>query len=159
MNEFYKKDLNKILLFSLDESRYALYVSDVEKIIYSIAITPLPKAPEIILGIINFKGEIIPVVDIRKRFRLPSKERNLDERFIIARTLTRFVVLVVDSVEDVYELDKHQFTDARSSLPYADYLKGIAKIEKNIVLISDLEAFLSLDECKLLDLALSGASG
>lgn len=146
----------KIVLFSLDEPRYALYLSVVERVVRAVEITPLPKAPDIVLGVINFQGEIIPVVDIRKRFRLPPREINIEDQFIIAQTSKRLVVLAVDSVAGVFELEPHQVTDAETVFPYTDYLSGVAKIEGKIILINDLEKFLSLDEEMILDEALTG---
>jgi len=146
---------HKIVLFSLDEPRYALYLTAVERVVRAIEITPLPKAPEIVIGVINFHGEIIPVIDIRKRFLLPSREITLEDRFIIARTSKRLIVLVVDSVTGVYELEYHQVVDAEKTFPYTDYISGVAKLETNIVLINDLEKFLSLNEEKKIDEALS----
>jgi purine-binding chemotaxis protein CheW len=144
----------KIVLFSLDEPRYALYLSAVERVVQAVEITPLPKAPKIIMGVINFHGEIIPVIDIRKRFHLISREINLEDQFIIAQTSKRTVVLVVDSVEGVYDFEQDQVVDAEEVFPYVDYISGVAKIETDIVLINDLEKFLSIDEEKILDQAL-----
>ena len=158
MNDFKNIGIQKIVLFRLNESQYALYLSAVERVIRASEITPLPKAPKIILGIINFHGEIIPVVDIRKRFNLFSRELKLEDRFIIARTSKRLVVLVVDSVEGVYELEHHRIIAAKEAFPFTDYISGAAKIETNIVLINDLEKFLSLDEEKILSQALSGVT-
>lgn len=155
--DYNKSDHNKkIVLFSLDEPRYALYLSVVERVVRAVEITPLPKAPDIVLGVINFQGEIIPVVDIRKRFRLSSREIDIEDQFIIARTSKRFIVLAVDSVAGVFELEDQQVIDAEVTFPYTDYLSGVAKIENNIILINDLEKFLSLDEEILLDEALTG---
>ena len=66
----------QLIVFTLNEQRYALYLSVVERIVRIVRITPLPKAPEIVSGVINVAGRIIPVLDTRKRFRLP--ERGLD---------------------------------------------------------------------------------
>jgi len=144
-----------IVLFSLDEQRYALYLSAVERIVLTVEITPLPKAPEIVMGIINFHGEIIPIINIRKRFNLPAREIELDDQLIIARTSKRLVGLLVDSVSGVHELEQLQLTGTEGAFPYADYLSGIARIENNIVLIHDLEKFLSLDEQQVMDEILS----
>jgi purine-binding chemotaxis protein CheW len=154
MNNLKKIYKQKIVLFSLDEPRYALYLSAVERVVQAVEITPLPKAPKIIMGVINFHGEIIPVIDIRKRFHLTSREINLEDQFIIAQTSKRTVVLVVDSVDGVYELGQDQVVDAEEVFPYADYISGVAKIETDIVLINDLEKFLSIDEEKILAEAL-----
>jgi len=159
MDDFKNGNNKSIVLFSLDEPRYALYLSIVERVVSAVEITPLPKAPEIVLGVINFQGEIIPVVDVRKRFRLPSREINIEDQFIIAYTSKRLVVLAVDSVVGVFELEPHQVIDAETTFPYTDFISGVTKIEGNIILINDLEKFLSLDEEIILNKALAGEAG
>jgi purine-binding chemotaxis protein CheW len=157
MNEVLQKnDIREIVLFSIDEPRYALNLYAVERVIPSVEITPLPKAPEIVLGVINFQGEIIPVIDIRKLFRLPIREINLDDQFIIARTSKRLVALAVDSVIGVTDLINDKVTDIKASMPFADYISGVTVFENNIILINDLEKFLSLDEQQALDKILNG---
>ena len=109
MVNFKNIDKQKIVLFSLEELRYALYLSDVVKVERAVEITPLPKAPQVVSGVINYHGEIIPVIDIRKLFRLPQRDIHLEDQFIIARTSQRLVVLVVDSVNGVYDIEHHQY--------------------------------------------------
>lgn len=155
MDNFKNIDKQKIVLFSLEEPRYALYLFEVVKVERAVEITPLPKAPQVVSGVINFHGEIIPVIDIRKLFRLPQRDIHLEDQFIIARTSQRLVVLVVDSVNGVYDLEHRQAIDTRESFPFTEYLSGIATIEHDIVLITDLEKFLSLDEERVLDVALT----
>ena len=75
---------NQYVVFTLDEQRYALHLAAVERIIPVVEITPLPKAPDLVLGIINVGGQIIPVIDTRKRFRLPERELNLSDVLITA---------------------------------------------------------------------------
>ncbi|MCJ7523801.1 MAG: chemotaxis protein CheW [Candidatus Aminicenantes bacterium] len=147
---------DRIVVFALDEPHYALLLSSVERVVRAVEITPLPKAPKIVLGIINAQGRIIPVIDVRQRFRLPAREMKLDNRFIIASTSRRLVALMVDSVAGVRELADGQMVNVEQSLPFAEYLKGVAKLEDNLVLIHDLDQFLSLDEEKALDAALAG---
>jgi len=144
----------EILVFSLDEPRYALYLYSVERVVRAVEITPLPKAPEIILGIINFHGEIIPVIDIRRRFNLPSRELEPEDQFIIARTAKRLVALIADSVVGIHYLKSDQIADTEQELPYVEYISGVAKTEDNLILITDLEKFLSLDDEKKLNKAM-----
>lgn len=147
-----------LLVFSLDESRYALPLATVDRVVRAVEVTPLPKAPEIVLGVINAQGRVIPVVDVRRRFRLPTRELHLDDRFIIARTDRRLVALVSDDVAGVRELEPSTLASTKETLPFAGYLQGVAKLEDGLVLISDLDAFLSLDEERLLETALTGES-
>jgi purine-binding chemotaxis protein CheW len=155
VDNFKNIDKQKIVLFSLEEPSYALYLSEVVKVERAVEITPLPRAPQVVSGVVNFHGEIIPVIDIRKLFRLPQRDIHLEDQFIIARTSQRLVVLVVDSVNGVYDLEPHQAVNTGESLPFTEYLSGIATIDHGIVLITDLDQFLSLDEKRVLDAALA----
>ena len=156
MSELPRINQNPVLVFALDEPLYAVELSAVERVVSAVEITPLPKAPEIVLGVINAHGRILPVLNIRKRFRLPTREMKLGDRFIIARTARRVVALVVDSVIDIRDVSNRQMMSAESSLPFTKYLKGVAKTEDGLVLIYDLDQFLSLDEERTLDKALAG---
>jgi purine-binding chemotaxis protein CheW len=156
MNNSQKFDQHQIVVFTLEERHYALPLSVVQRVIRAVEITPLPKAPEIVMGVINIQGQILPVIDIRKRFRLPSREIALDDQFIIARTSKRLVVLVVDAVAGVNELERKHIVDAKEEFPYSNFLSGIATIDTDIVFINDLEKFLSLEEERVLDEALTG---
>lgn len=150
-------ETSKIVLFSLDEPRYALHLYSVERVIHAVSITPLPNSLEKVMGIVNVQGEIIPVIDIRKIFHLTSHEICVDDQFIIAKTSKRRVVLVVDEVIGVSELLNHKIKDPEKTLPFAEYLNGISIFENNIILITDLEKFLSLEEEMLLDQAMKEA--
>ena len=158
MNSLQLEDHMQIVVFSLDEPRYALDLSTVERVVSAVEITPLPRAPEIVLGVINMQGQVVPVVDVRKRFRLPEREVNIDDRFIIARTSRRVVALVADDVVGVQRLGDRQIVSAEQALPFAEYIKGVAKVEEDLVLIYDLDRFLSLDEEQKLDEAMSGST-
>lgn len=156
MSAFEQTAPDHIVVFALDEPRYALPLSAVERVVRAVEITPLPKAPEIVLGAIDAQGRVIPVVDVRKRFRLPAREMDVNDRFIIARTSRRVVALAVDSVIGIRTLADSEVVSAEQALPFAEYLHGVAKIEDGIVLIYDLDQFLSLDEEQMLDAALVG---
>jgi len=144
-----------IVLFNLDNQGYALNLYSVERVERAVEITPLPKAPEIVCGVINYHGEIIPVINLRRRFNLPERETEPEDQFIVARTTKGLVSMVVDSVSGIHEIDPNHLTKIQAAFPYTEYLSGIAKVENNIVLIHDLEKFLSLDEQRVLDEAIS----
>jgi len=148
-----------IVVFTLDEPNYALPLTAVERVVRAMEITPLPKAPAIVLGVINAQGHIIPVLDIRARFHLPARAMDCDDRFIIARTAKRSVALLVDDVVDTRELADGAFVEARLALPFAEYLQGVVSLDDQLVLIYDLEQFLSLAEEHELDAALGEGAG
>lgn len=148
-------DSIQFLVFTLDDQRYALYLSAVEKTVRAVEVTPLPKCPDIVLGVINVRGRVVPVINIRKRFRLPEREMELSNHLIIARTTKRSVALVVDSVLDILKLADRDIIPAGEVLPAMDYVQGVAKLQDGMVLIHDLNRFLDLEEEKALDVAMS----
>jgi len=154
MNESLQTKIDKIVVFSLDELFYALPLQAVVRVIHAIEIRHLPEAPEIISGIINVKGQIIPVVDIRKRLELATREIDPDDRLIIADTGKREVAILVDTVTGIRDLTPAQKAEAKETLPFAKHLKGVAKIDNELVLIYDPDRFLRLDEETELEKAL-----
>ena len=100
--------LIRLVHFNFDDQKYALFLSAVVRIIRVVEITGLPKAPEIVLGVINMHGLIIPVFDIRKRFRLPQREIQLDHQ-LIARLDNRHLIRRVCQVisRRVFQLACH----------------------------------------------------
>lgn len=142
--------LIRLVNFNLDDQKYALFLSAVMRIIRVVEITSLPKAPEIVLGVINMHGLIIPVFDIRKRFRLPQKEIQLDHQLIIGATSKRTVALLVDSVSDVIDIPEEKIIAGKKILPGMEYVEGVVRTEDGMILIHDLEQFLFLQEEKAL---------
>jgi len=145
---------NPLVIFTLDGGRYALSLSAVERVLLTVEVFPLPKAPEIVLGVVNIQGRIVPVFDVRKRFRLPQREMSLSDQLIVAQTSKRTVALLADAVGGVVEYPEQKVVAADRILPGLDYVEGVAKLEDGLVLIHDLEKFLSLEEEKTLDNAL-----
>ena len=152
------KKSNRFVLFTLDNHQFALYLSDVERIALAVEITPLPNAPGIVSGMINVRGKIIPVVNIRKRFGFPDREIELENHFIIGRTTKRSVAILVDRVTDIVEIPEQKIVEQRNILPGIEYVQGVVKLEGDIVLINNLEKFLSIKEEKTLHRAIEKQS-
>ncbi|MGO8694353.1 MAG: chemotaxis protein CheW [Rectinemataceae bacterium] len=149
--------IDKIVLFALDEPLYGLPLSLVERVVRAVEIRSLPRAPRIVMGVINAGGRIVPVVDLRLRFGLPSRAVNGSDRFILARTSGRVAALVVDRVIGIREFPEAKMARAGDTLPFAEHLRGVVQMEDGLALIYDLDRFLSLDEERALDGALSGS--
>ena len=140
-----------LVVFTLNEWRYALHLAAVERIVLIAAITPLPKAPEIVLGVVDIQGRIVPVVDIRKRFRLPERQIRLSDHLIIASTSRHAIALRVDEVGGVIARPHGEPTTADQILPNLQYLEGVVKLEDGLILIHDLDTFLSPVEARQLE--------
>ena len=136
----------QLVVFTLDEQRYALHLHAVKRIVRAVEITPLPKAPEIVLGVVNVEGQVIPVMNLRNRFNLPGRELDVADQLIISQTSRRIVTLVVDTVSDVIECPSQAVTDSEKILPDTEYVEGVLKLSDGLILIHDLDTFLSLEE-------------
>jgi purine-binding chemotaxis protein CheW len=156
--------VGQCVVFTLDERLYGLRLSSVSRVIRAVEITPLPKAPPIVSGVINLGGRIIPVINIRRRFGLPERELELTDHLIVARAFRRdglenegrVLALVVDAVVGVRELSEQETIAAETILPGLEHLEGVAKTDQGMILIHDLGTFLSLEEESVLGSILPG---
>ena len=149
-----KMTANQYVVFILDAQRYALHLAAVDRVVRMVHITLLSKAPDIVLGIVNMQGRVIPVINVRRRFRLPEREIALTDQLVIAHTARRVVALAVDTVMDVVECSEQDLIAAESILPAVEYLGGVVKLDGGLILVHNLEKFLSLEEENSLDRAL-----
>ena len=144
----------QLVVFALGGQLYALPLSAVERVVPVVEVTPLPKAPDIVLGVVNVQGRIVPVFNIRQRFRLPERESDLSDQLIIAHTKRRTVALLVESVTGVAELPEQEVVAPEMVLPRLDYVEGVVRLADGMIFIHDLDKFLSLKEEKTLVAAL-----
>jgi purine-binding chemotaxis protein CheW len=148
-----------LFIFLLDDQRYALRLDAVERVVPAAELTPLPGAPAIVLGLIDVEGRIIPVVDIRGRFHLPEREMGVNDRIIIARTARRMMGILVDEAGEVIERAEEQVDRAAGILLGSKYIEGVLRLDEGLVLIHDLESFLSLEEERSIAGALAEMDG
>lgn len=134
-------------------------LSSVERIVRVVEITSLPKAPDIVLGVVNVQWQIIPVINIRRRFGLSGREIDLNDHMVIARTSRRNIAFVVDNAIGVIEITEKDVAAKEDIFPDLDYVTGIAKYDKCMIHILDLETILSSHEEKSLDYALEEGTG
>ena len=149
-------ELTQLVVFRLDAQRYAVPLVVVERIVRASEITPLPNSQDIVLGAIDVAGCVLPVLNIRRRFRLPEREICPADQFLIASTTQRMVVLVVDEAQGVIERSPSEIVGAAQIVPGLDHIQGAVRLDDGLVLIHNLEKFLSLDEARALDEALNG---
>lgn len=146
--------LTQLVVFTLDDRRYALPLAAVGRIIPAVEVTPLPHAPATVWGVINVAGEVVPVFNTRRRFQAPERGVVPADQFLLARTARRAVALVVDDVRGVLEV-ADDLVIAAAVVPGVEAVRGVVKLSDGLVLIHDLDRFLSLDEARALDAALA----
>lgn len=139
------------VIFALDGQQFALPLPMVEKVVRAQAITPLPRAPTIVSGIIDFHGEIVPVMDIRLRLGLPPRPIALSDQIIIARTPRRPLAFAVDNILDVAEWHDQDRVPAEAVVAGVEFLGGVLRNQAGVILMYDPGAFFLPEECQQLD--------
>jgi purine-binding chemotaxis protein CheW len=146
----------QIVVCELADEHYGLDIAKVFEIIRHQPITPVPRAPDFVKGVINLRGRIIPVVDLRGRFGMLEVEPTKETRIVVAESSSTRVGLIVDSVSEVLLLpaDAVEATPGVAAGADAEYLKGIAKLGDRLVLLMELDGLFGLEDQN----ALAGAA-
>lgn len=150
--------MTEYLVLVFGDLRVALPIANVERVTRAAYLTPLPNSPAIILGMVNIQGRVIPVINMRRRFKLPERAIALTDQLVIAHTRRRPVALVADAVNGVHAYDPPDIVGATNILPDIEFFEGVVKLDDGLVLIHNLDRFLSLDEAESLDQAMAQAA-
>lgn len=151
--------MEEYAVLGLDEQRIALPLASVERVVRAAYLTPLPQAPDIVLGVTNVQGRVIPAINLRRRFGLPERGITLGDRMVIAHTGKRPVALLADAVLGIFAYPPPAIAEAESILPGLEYIDGVVKREDGLILVHNLGRLLSLEESTSLDRALVQATG
>lgn len=131
----------KYLTFFLGDEEYAVHILQVQEIIRAMSATPMPGMPSHVLGVINLRGKVIPVFDLRRRFDLPDTERSAKTCIIVVHVHGRTTGIVVDCVSEVVHIhaDVIEPATALASDIDTEYLLGIANCEDGLKILLALE--------------------
>jgi purine-binding chemotaxis protein CheW len=152
-------ELQDVLVFEVEGQRFGVFGSAVEEIARAVAVSPLPRAPAVVDGIINVRGRLAPVLDLRRRFGLPDKAVDPGEHFVLARCHDRLVTLRADRVLGLERVSRADLDEPRTATARAEHLAGVVKLPDGLVLVYDLPSFLSEAEARELDRAVTTAQG
>jgi purine-binding chemotaxis protein CheW len=139
-------------MFRLGDEFYGIPILKVNEIIGLMAITPIPKSPDFMKGIINLRGKIIPIMDLRLKFNMPSREYDEQTCIIIVEMflhdVKHFIGIVVDKVAEVVNV---LGSDIELPPQYGDdeqnaFLTGIGKVKEKVVMLLDIEAVINSQE-------------
>jgi len=144
----------RLIGFRLDNQRFAIPFQFIESIVHVVEINQLPQMPDFIKGIINFHGIIIPVLSPRILFRMEEKEIELSDQLMIVNTSSRKLALLVDSSQEVFEIKESDMVKSDKILSGIKYLKGVIRLEDEMILINDIDEFLSDEELARIEVAL-----
>jgi purine-binding chemotaxis protein CheW len=146
-----------LVIFPLGSQRYAIAADRVQEVIRAVAIARLPQAPTVVEGMINVRGQLVPVLDLARRLDHAVREVELSDHFVIARATTRLVAFRAQGAATLERVEPGLIEDLRTYVRGAAHVSGIAKLPDGLVLIHDLDTFLSAAEAEALEEALSQA--
>lgn len=147
----------KCVVFRLEDEEYATGIDQVERILEFERITRIPDAPDFLKGIINYQGRIIPVIDLKKRFNLSETNTANNGKIIIARQDDCEVGLIIDDISEILEAKDDSFSPPPDIIKdiVREYVKGIIKLDKRIIIYLDLSKVLTFKEKEILNQIIS----
>jgi purine-binding chemotaxis protein CheW len=140
VNAASNESIYQLVTFFLGEEVYGIDILSVQEIIRIQAITEVPRTSEFVLGVINLRGKVIPVIDLRKRFRLPVGEETKDTRIIVVEIDGKVMGMIVDGVSKVLRLPSKSVEPPSPIVSGIDssYIKGVGKIDGMLIVLLDL---------------------
>jgi purine-binding chemotaxis protein CheW len=138
----------QLVVFNLGQEVYAVEIAMVKEIIQMQAVTRVPGTPPSVEGVINLRGSVIPIVDLRKRFKLPRVDRDKDTRVVIVSCKGQEVGVVVDSVAQVLRVPTESI-EATTNLFSDDklnHIRAIVKLKNQLVILLDMDQVLTREE-------------
>ncbi len=135
----------QLVVFDLAQEAYGVDIGTVREIIRMQDVTSVPHRPDYVSGVINLRGRITPVVDLRKRFDLSEQEITRDSRIVVVDIDGDDIGMIVDAVTEVLRISTTQIEPPSTMIAAggSDYIVGIAKMEERLVLLLDLERVLT----------------
>ena len=143
------------IVFSINQQIFGIEILKIKEVLSYRKITPLPQVEEFVRGIINLRGAIIPVFDLREKFNLPAKEYTKFHVIIVVEIAGRVMGVIVDEISDVMDIlpEEFQTTGNFPSNLRREYLKGVGKKQDEMIILLDMDRLLSPEELELVDAA------
>jgi purine-binding chemotaxis protein CheW len=155
MNETQRKqddELLQLVTFSIGEEEFGVEILKVQEIICTMEITKVPRAPEFVEGVINLRGKVIPIIDLRRRFGLDSKKHDKHTRIIVIEINNMIVGFIVDSVSEVLRIPAGTVEPPPPVVAgmESDYISGVGKLQDRLLILLDLDRLLSHEDMSAL---------
>lgn len=149
------RSIKKVIVFQINNEEYTVPVDQVGSIERMMPITRVPGTSAFVKGVLNLRGVVTPVIDLRERFGLPFKEADERTRIITVTVGELNVGLIVDAANDVLDLDETEVEPPPEIVGTveAEYIQGVAKQEHRLLILLNLEKILSEEEAKSLQKA------
>lgn len=150
MEQAQRKDdeLMQLVTFSIGEEEFGVDILKVQEIIRIMEITKVPRAQDFVEGVINLRGKVIPIIDLRRRFGFVSKEHDKHTRIIVIEINNMIVGFVVDSVSEVLRIPAATVEPPPPVVAgvESEYISGVGKLEDRLLILLDLDKLLSSED-------------
>ncbi len=143
-------ELLQLVSFNIGDEEFGVDILRVQEINRMVQVTRVPNAPEYVEGVINLRGKVIPIIDLRRRLHMVDKDYDKDTRIIVVELESRVIGFVVDSVNEVLRINK-SITEPPPKMVSgidSDYITAIGKLEDRLLILLDLERILTSQEKK-----------
>jgi purine-binding chemotaxis protein CheW len=147
----FTNDANQFLTFTLNQEEYGIEILRVQEIKGFSRITPIPNTPPFIKGVLNLRGTVVPVVDLRTKFGMPESEYNQFTVIIVVSIGKRIVGLVVDAVSDVLNIARDDLQAAPDMGAQVDlsFITGLARTNERLITLLNIERLVGRDEANI----------
>ena len=135
-----------IVIFTIAEKEYGIDIKQVRQVTRTQEVIPIPDAADFVEGVINLRGKVIPLVNLRKKFGLEKEEAKSANRIIITDINKHGIGILVDRVVDVLVVDEGSVTTPDEVLKDAQYLTGVAKVGNRLILMIDIHKVLTSED-------------
>lgn len=141
-------DANQFLTFALNDQEFGIEILRVQEIKNFSQVTPIPNMPDCIKGVMNLRGTVVPIIDLRRKFRMPSVDYSKFTVIIVVNVGTKVMGLVVDAVSDVLNVDHESMKDTPEFGAGVDtlFIKGLAKSGERLVTLLNIEYLLRIED-------------
>jgi purine-binding chemotaxis protein CheW len=143
----------QLVSFQLDKELYGIEITKVREIILITEITRIPQTPSYVKGLINLRSTVIPVIDLRSLFGLPEGEMTDDSRIMVLQAKGKTIGIVVDAVSEVLRVKRDQIAPPPPTVAGLgrEYLTGIVKLDKQLLILLDIDKILGQNGDEVLD--------
>lgn len=145
--------IHQLVSFRLGAEEFAVDILKIQEIIRIMDITCVPKSPDFVEGVVNLRGKVIPIIDLRKRFGLPSDNKDKNTRIVVMNISGRVVGFIVDAVSEVLRLPASRIEPAPPMIGGidSDYISGVGKLENRLLILLDVCRILNVKEIEMIE--------
>ncbi len=151
----------QLVVFRIGKEFFGVGIDAIREIVRIPEITEVPDAPGFLEGMINLRGKIVPVVDLKKRLKLRGEDRTKSTRVLITDNTESMSGLIVDSVDEVIRIEPEAVEEPPEMMTAIgiEYITGVAKVDERLIILLDIKKILSAEEMKNIGQAVEGTTG